>query len=419
MRILYIDHYAGSPLHGMEYRPHYLARHWVRMGHDVTVVAASVSHIRYKAPVMTADVTEEEIDGVRYIWLKTPHYAGNGMRRAFNMAWFVLRLFQIRHRFLHPLPPSVVIASSTYTWDIFPAHAIARAAAAKLVYEVHDLWPLSPMELGGMSRWHPFILSLQHGENYACRHADLVISMLPLAHVHLREHGMAPEKFHYIPNGIELSEWREKQENLPLPHRIQLAAWRQQDRFIICYAGSHGISDALDTLLDTAELMADQPVGFVLVGQGPEKERLRQRAERKNLSNICFLDPVRKEMIPDLLRRVDALFICWKGHPLYRFGISPNKLMDYMAAGKPIINAGNTTNDLVRDAGCGFSVRAEEASAVASVVERLMKLPASERERMGAAGKAYVRKHHDYAVLARQFSELMTEPDVALNVASG
>lgn len=419
MRILYINHYAGSPRHGMEYRPHYMARHWVRMEHEVVIVAASVSHMRYKAPDMSSDVTEEMIDGVRYIWLKTPSYSVNGVRRAVNMACFVLQLFRIRHRLLQQCSPHVVIASSTYTWDIFPAHAIARAADAKLVYEVHDLWPLSPIELGGMSRWHPFILSLQWGENHACRHADLVVSMLPLADAHLREHGMSPEKFHYIPNGIELSEWQASADDLPQAHRELLARWRQQGRFIVCYAGSHGLSDALDTLLDAAGLMVGQPVGFVLVGHGPDKGRLRQRAEQMKLCNVHFLDPVPKNTIPDLLRRVDGLFIGWKKHSFYRFGVNPNKLMDYMAAGKPIINAASTGNDSVLEAGCGFSVQAEDAPAIAEALIRLMNLPMEERERMGAAGKAYVRSHHDYAMLARNFSDLLSDPDMKSRVASG
>lgn len=420
MHILYIDHYAGSPRHGMEYRPHYMARHWVRMGHEVIIVAASVSHIRYKAPDVSGSVTEELIDGVRYLWLKTPSYSGNGVRRVINMASFVFQLFRIKRQLLRRFSPDAVIASSTYTWDIFPAHAIARAAGAKLVYEVHDLWPLSPMELGGMSRWHPFILSLQRGEDYACRHADLVVSMLPMADAHLREHGMSPEKFHYIPNGIELAEWQSQTDNLlPHAHRELLMAWRKQGRFIICYAGTHGLSDALDTLLDAASLVASQPVSFLLVGKGPDKDRLRQRAKQMNLRNIHFLDPVPKEAIPALLQRVDGLFIGWKKHSLYRFGVSPNKLMDYMAAGKPIINAATSGNDSVLEAGCGFSVQAEDIPAIADAIIRLMNLPADQRERMGAAGRAYVKNHRDYAVLARKFSDLMSGPTLTLRGTHG
>jgi glycosyltransferase involved in cell wall biosynthesis len=407
MRILYINHYAGSPRHGMEYRPHYLARHWVRNGNDVTVVAASVSHVRSTAPDISSDIAEETIEGVRYIWLKTPGYTGNGLRRALNMAAFVMRLYRMRGKLVERFAPEAVIASSTYTWDIFPARAIARKSGARLVYEVHDLWPLSPMELGGMPRWHPFIVSLQRGEDYACRHADLVVSMLPFADMHLCERGMIGQKFHYIPNGIELDEWKQDMRNLPQPHQDVLNACRRQGRFIVGYAGAHGLANALDGVLNAARIMAGQPVDFVLVGQGPHKEGLRQKAREMQLHNLHFLDPVPKQAIPALLQSMDALYIGLKRQPVFRFGISPNKLMDYMASGKPIINAIDAPNDCVREARCGFSVRPEDARALADAVSRLMRLTAYQRLQMGQRGQAYVHAHHDYAVLARKFLGLL------------
>jgi glycosyltransferase involved in cell wall biosynthesis len=411
MRILYINHYAGSPWHGMEYRPHYLARQWVRMGHDVIIVAASTSHVRSRAPNMSSRVTEETIDSVRYMWLKTPSYSGNDVRRAINMASFILSLYRIKSSLLQRFSPNVVIASSTYTWDIFPTSSIARMTGAKLVYEVHDLWPLSPIELGGMPRWHPFILSLQWAEDFACRHADVVVSMLPLANAHLCERGMSPEKFHYIPNGIELSEWETEKDYMPHGHRELIRKWRRQGKFVICYAGAHGVANAIGYLIRAGSLLAHRNVVIVLVGDGPEKKALGKLCAQKNVTNVHFLDPLPKSSMPQFLRCCDAMFIGLQKQPLFRFGISPNKLMDYMAAGKPIISAVDAGNDFVVEAGCGFSVQAEDASAIAGAIARLMDLSAEERARMGAAGKAYVRTNHDYAVLARRFLGLLASQE--------
>ena len=407
MRILYINHYAGSPRHGMEYRPHYMARNWLRMGHDVVVVAATASHLRQRSPETGHDFAEELVDGVRYVWLKTPAYKGNGVRRAFNMASFVLALYRYRKQLVQKFMPDTVIASSTYTWDIFPARAIARSARAKLVFEVHDLWPLSPMQLGGMPRYHPFIMSLQWGEDYACRHADVVVSMLPYADRHLCGRGMDRQKFHYIPNGIDIAEWQTRAESLPAAHRGVLEACRQRGDFVVCYAGSHGVSDALEVLVDAAGAVRMRAIAFLLVGQGPEKARLREKAVRMGLKNVHFLDPVPKASIPDLFRSADCLYIGGQDQPLYQYGISPNKLMDYMAAGRPVLCALQAGNDTIRDAGCGISVGAEDARAVAQAIVRLQEMPAAERERMGEAGKAYVRAHHDYTHLARKFLQAL------------
>ncbi len=151
MNILLINHYAGSPRHGMEYRPYYLAREWVRAGHQVQIVAASYSHVRSHQPEMGSQPLDETLDGVRYRWLPVPGYLGNGIGRVKNIWAFLSRLWRDSPRIVREFKPSVVIASSTYPMDIWVARRIAHLAGAKLVYEVHDLWPASPIEVSGLS----------------------------------------------------------------------------------------------------------------------------------------------------------------------------------------------------------------------------------------------------------------------------
>jgi len=177
MNILLINHYAGSTRHGMEFRPFYLAREWVRAGHRVQIVAASFSHIRARQPEFDGAALDEQIEGIDYRWLRTPAYTGNGAGRVKNMLAFMAALWRDGPRLAREFRPDVVIASSTYPMDIWPARRIAKLSQARLVYEVHDLWPLSPMELGGLSRWHPFIVWVQLAEDYAYRHADKVVSI--------------------------------------------------------------------------------------------------------------------------------------------------------------------------------------------------------------------------------------------------
>lgn len=403
MNILLINHYAGSLQHGMEYRPYYFAREWVRLGHRVTIVAASESHVRSRQPITKGAVTEEWIDGIRYIWLRTPCYRGNGISRVYNIFSFVGRLLMQCARLSRELAPDVVIASSTYPLDIYPAYSIASASKARLIFEVHDLWPLSPMELGGMSKWHPFIMAMQRGENRAYRVADRVVSMLPKAKEHMVDHGMSPGKFVYVPNGIVVDEWNSAAMPVPVELQTRLEVLKQHGRFLIGYAGGHGLSNALDQLLMAAELLLDSPVTFVLVGQGAEKKSLQQRASHAGLTNVDFIDSVPKESIPALLRHFEVLYLGWKKNPLYRFGICPNKLMDYMMAGKPIIHAVDAGNDVVAESGCGLSVPPEDHAAIAEAVNRLMTMTAEERFTMGRKGKEYVLARHDIRNLAKQF----------------
>ena len=395
MNILLINHYAGSPSYGMEYRSYYLAREWVRMGHHVTIVGGTYSHLRIRQP----EAGEEIIDGIRYIWLPTPSYQGNGVKRALSMAAFVSQLYLHQSFVVGGKPPEIVIASSTYPLDIYPARHIANKYHAKLVFEVHDIWPLTPMEIGHMSKYHPFIWVMQKAEDYACRHVDKIISILPKAEPHYKEHGLAEGKFFAVPNGIDLDEM----ETVPKPSQCNLRSFCKEDEKIVLFAGAHGIANALDVLLDAAAMLRSEPVTVMLIGNGAEKERLSQRAKKEGLENVVFLPAVAKTEIAGILAQADILYIGLAKSPLFQFGISPNKMMDYMYAAKPVINAIDAGNDMTVEADCGYSVPAGNAVAVAEAIREMALLPEEERRRMGQNGKRYVEKNHDYRKLAGRF----------------
>lgn len=418
MNLLLINHYAGSPRHGMEFRPWYLAREWVRAGHRVQIVAASFSHVRSRQPVVGSRPVDEPVDelveGVAYRWLPTPDYVGNGIGRAINIGAFLSRLWRESARLAHGFAPDVVIASSTYPMDIWVARRIARRAGARLVYEVHDLWPASPIELSGMSPGHPFIRLCQKAENDAYRDADVVVSMLPRVAAHMQAHGLDLRKLHIVPNGIAPDDWGGTPVPLDEPVASTLAAIQRSGRLVVGYAGSHGLPNALDVLLDAAGRLKaaplEVPLAFVLVGDGHEKARLAQRVQDENLAQVNLLAPIPKVQIPTLLAAFDIAYIGWQRQPIYRFGIAPNKLMDYMMAARAVLHSVEAGNDPVAEAGCGLTVAAESTDAVAEGLLALAAHSADERAAMGARGKAFVIAHHSYPVLAQRFIDAVRGP---------
>lgn len=406
MNILLINHYAGSPEKGMDYRPYYLASEWTKLGHTVVILAADRSHLRIVNPRIDKDFTEELINGVKYVWFKTPKYEGNGLSRIINMFTFVRKLMKNKKRIAETYKPDVVIASSTYTPDNYAAYKIAKRAKAKYIYEVHDLWPLSVKELGGYSKWHPFIMLLQHAENYAYKRVDAVVSMLPNTKEHMKSHGLDLCKWNCIPNGIALDEWNSP-TSIPSEHETLINELKSKNAFLVGYVGSHGISNSLHTLLEAVSRMIKPDIHFVMIGKGAEKEKLMSYAKENNLVNIHFKENVPKSCIPNLLSKFDALFIGWHKNPLYRFGISPNKLMDYMMSGKPIIHSVEAANDLVRDAQCGISVPPENPDAIADAINKLYSMSGTERLLIGEKGKEHVVANLTYAKLAKEFIEIM------------
>ncbi len=404
MNILYINHYAGHLEYGMEFRPFYLAQEWQKSGHNSLILGASFSHLRRKNPENPGFQTK---DDVNYYWLKTPSYKGNGIGRVLNIFAFVGRIFSQQKKILKHIEPDIVIASSTHPFDIFPAWWIAKKTKAKLVFEIHDLWPLSLTELGGMSKYHPFVLLVGVAEWFAYKLSDKVISILPNTFEHVQKFGVKKENFTVIPNGIVVKDWENK-EALPDSHNNKIDKLRAEGKFLIGYAGAHGVANALAYLIDAAEQLKDSDIHIILIGDGPEKENLQNYTREKNIDNITFLGRISKNAIPEALSLMDVLYIGWQKQPLYHFGIGANKMFDYMMAEKPVIHSVNAGNDPIKEAGCGICVESENSELIAQAILKMKDKSAKERDKMAKNGKKYVISNHDYKILANKFIKALS-----------
>lgn len=402
MRIMLINHYAGSPSMGMEYRPYYLARQWKKLGHEVVIIASSQAHVRNIQPIISKSFTTEIIDDIEYLWIKTPEYIGNGFKRVLNMQSFSSQIKSNARQLAKDYKPDLVIASSTYPLDNYAAHRIAKISGGKYFYEVHDLWPLSPMEIGGMSRYNPFIVWMQYAENYAYKNCDKLISMLPVTKEHMAAHGLNLTKWRYIPNGIVVDEWERK---MPLNSEIrgQIQEIRKNYKLLVAYTGSLGLANAMDSLVKAAPGLAKLGMAVVVVGDGPEKRNLKDLKNRFNASNVYFIDPIVKQQIPSILELFDILYIGLKRQPLFRFGISPNKLIDYMMAERPVIQAIDAGNNMVEEAGCGISIEPENVEEIIEAANRISKMQPTEIISMGKNGRKFILEHHNYEKLATDF----------------
>lgn len=398
MNILVLNHYAGSPFYGMEYRQYYLAKEWLKLGHTVTIIAANNSHIRSINPEPKGKIWKENIDGIDYIWLKTRTYGNNGIARMLNMLDYIRGVYHNKKHFIS-LKPDVVIASSTYPLDNYPAYEIAKKSHAKYIYEVHDLWPLSPQKLGGYSKLHPFIVVMQTAENFAYKHVDKVVSILPCAEEHMKEHGLADGKFYHVPNGIYLPEV-ENAEPLSTDFKELLP----KDKKIIGYCGTLGRSNALHNVVEVANLVKDSnpDIFFALVGKGPEKDNLNALIEKYNLKNIKIYNPIPKAQVQSFLKLTTIIIITWNDSDLYKYGISPNKIFDYMYSGKPVLQAVKAGNDIPKDSGCGITCDTTP-KAIAETLKKMINMQQSELDLMGRNGYEYVLKNHTYEVLAKKF----------------
>ena len=236
-------------------------------------------------------------------------------------------------------------------------------------------------------------------ENSFCVHSDYVVSLLCAAKDYFTEHGMAPEKFKVVMNGIVIDEWKNSEE-LPDEHQSLLDRLNKENKFIICFFGSITESYAIDYLIKARSLLSDDRVAVVIVGNGNQKQALQQM----DAQEVYFLPSIPKKSIPTLLENVDCCYVGALRNDMFRFGICMNKLFDAMMSGKPVLYAVEAPNNFILDYQCGVSVEPENEKALAEGISRLLLMSRKEREEMGQNGRKAVMDHFTYEQLAVEFS---------------
>ncbi|GLO52029.1 glycosyltransferase WbuB [Pseudomonas putida] len=345
------------------------------------------------------------VDGVDYAYVPTVAYRGNGMGRMFSMLLFAvflipccLLLAMRRGR------PDAIIYSSPHPFAVISCWIAARVLCAKFVFEVRDIWPLSLVELGGWKATSLMTRLTGWIERFAYAHSDKVISLLPCAEPHMRSQGLEVGKFLWIPNGVDIAGPRPIKPTGKSAFARHIQSLREQGYFVVIYAGAHGEPNALEGLVRSGELLkaCGANVKIVLVGKGERKAHLQNVAKQCGGGMVEFHDQQPKEDIMAALPLASAGYISLKFRPLFRFGISPNKLWDYMLVGLPIIFACKAGNDPVREFGCGLSVDPDCPEQIADAVNGLAILSEDERRMLGRKGYEAVLEDYTYEVLANK-----------------
>ena len=265
--------------------------------------------------------------------------------------------------------PDVILASSPQLPAAFTCLLIARLTGINFVLEVRDLWPQVLIDQGGKSPTHPMVRLLAWMERQLYRHALMVVVLAKGAEPFVRNRGARQTA--WLPNGPDLDLFSSR----PLPP--------DRDVFTVLYAGAHGDANALENVISAARLLElrRKPVRFRFVGDGPEKRVLMRLAI--DLESVSFEAPIPKVRIPDLMEEADAILLSLKDVPLFRYGVSPNKLYDAYALGRPVITTvAGDINGEVEDHSLGVTAPPGDPQALAAAIQRLMSTPRNQRQAM-------------------------------------
>jgi glycosyltransferase involved in cell wall biosynthesis len=394
-----LNHYAEEPSGGWSTRHFHLAEHLSTYGWKATVIAASVDHSTGRQRLAVGESTRlDTIKGVPFLWVNTPICAGNGVGRVKNMLAFTFRVL-LRNTTSSLSKPDIIVGSSVHPFAAVAGALLAGRYRVPFVFEVRDLWPQTLIDMGRLKEKSLVTWALRKLELWLYRRAAKTIVLLPQAWKYIVPLGIPQDRIVWIPNGVDISLF-------PEPLAAQPAG-----KFTLMYFGSHGGANGLDKVLRAMrELQCMPSAGHIclrLIGDGPLKPKLVEMAHELGLRNVSFETPVSKNQIPDLATQADAFVFTLTDTPVFGYGISSNKLFDFMAAGKPIIFSCNASNNPVAEAKAGLTVPPGQPEALANAIFQVAALSTEARHVMGKAGRAYVEQNHRFDLLAKRFADTL------------
>ncbi len=409
--IWYVSKYVAPPAKvSAGGRGYLIMREFARMGYR-SVIITSDSNQLAEVPILKAPYLLQEVDGIQLCWVRTMKYGvAKSLSRILSWLDFEWRLWRMPKSGLPA--PDVVIVSSLSLLTILNGFVLRWRYRCRLVLEIRDIWPLTITEEGGFSRWNPLVLGLGFIEKMGYRYADAIVGTMP----NLGEHvagvlGWAKDT-QCIPMGVDETTLAAG-DDLPAEY---VEKYYPKDKFIVAHAGTIGITNALDTLLECAESMReDVRVHFLVVGEGDLRAHYQQKYA--HLPILTFAPRVPKQMVQSVLSRCDLLYFSVHVSTVWKYGQSLNKVIDYMLAGKPVLASYTGYPSMINEADCGTYVAAGDIEALRQEVTRYAAMDVMQREALGQRGRDWILANRRYETLAQNYLSILFEP--ALNKVSG
>ncbi|MBQ3542132.1 MAG: glycosyltransferase family 4 protein [Oscillospiraceae bacterium] len=391
MNIWLINHYAVPPQYYPLARQTNFAKYLMAMGHEVTIFAASTVHNSDKNLITDgAKWREETVDGVHYVYIKCKDYLGSGLKRVYNICEFAWKLPGVCKRFSKP---DAIVATSMPPTSCAMGIRLARKYGCRGIAEIADLWPESIVAYGIAGPKNPAVIALRWLEKWIYKKADAVVFTMENAYQYIKEQGWEqdiPEsKVFYVNNGVDLSLFEANRARFP----VEDPDLDDPGIFKVVYTGSIRKVNNLGLLLDAAKKVTDPSVRFLIWGDGDELDSLRQRVAEENISNVCFKGRVAKSFVPSIVSRADLNIAHNTPSSLFVYGISFNKLFDYLAAGKPVLSDFPCGHNPAVVWGAGTEVNDPTPENIARAIEDFVHMDSQTytqySQNAAAAAKAY------------------------------
>lgn len=389
MRLVYIHQYFRTPEQGGAVRSYHLAKGLVRAGIDVDMITA------HDGP----GYDQRWIDGIRVHYLPVAYDQKFGFRQRIMAFWsFVVKARKLLRKL--PRPDLMYITSTPLTTGLIGLWA-KRKLALPYIFEVRDLWPEAPIQVGAIR--NPFLKkSLYSLEKRIYDQSLSMVALSPGIASHLKN--TSPNRdVALIPNFSDLDIFFPKVRNQKLAEQ-----WGLNSGLTIVYTGALGRVNAVDELLDLAEMAQElqKNWNFLIMGSGSHSQKLLGLAESKTLKNVRFIPFGPKENVNDILSLADFAWVSFAHLPVLETN-SPNKFFDALAAGKAIlVNHKGWVYDLVHTHELGISCLPGEMEAAFSKLEQLEQ-NRTELDRMGQNSRKLAKTYFSKEVAVNRLLEVI------------
>jgi glycosyltransferase involved in cell wall biosynthesis len=403
MKILYLSQYFPPEMGAPAARVFELSREWAALGHQVTVLTGFPNHPTGIIPpeYRGESFRRETVAGIEVI--RVPIYAAANkgvLRRSANYVSYGLS-----SALLGPWvteQPDVLIATSPQFLTAVSGLWLGLTKRCPFVFEVRDLWPRSIVEVGALKADNPGIRLLEQLELFLYQRADHIVTVTHSFVDEIAARGIRRDKMSVVTNGVDLEMFSPRPRDTALREELGLG-----DRFVALYVGTHGMAHGLQTMLDAARILRNDPrFAFVLVGEGADKATLKRMATEWQLDNVHFVDQQDRRRIPNFVAASDACLVLLKGKELFKTVI-PSKMFEYMGVGRPIvIGVDGEARAIVEAAGAGLYVPPEDAAGLAAALVKLQEDPAACAS-MGQRGRDYAVAHYSRRALAERYLQVL------------
>lgn len=382
--IFMISQYTKQPQYTGDMRYYDWAKHLLSIGHEVYILCSSAVH-NSELNLIEKNEKYRIVDegGIKYVYIYTPQYIGNGVSRIRNMIYFYFAVLKTMKSLPHP---DLIIARSPSPLSCVAGIKFAKRTHTPIISDIVDLWPESIVTYGFLKAKNPLTLLLYQGEKWIYKNSTQLIFSMPGCYDYIIERGWEKQiprsKVNYINIGVNVNEFDSNAKN----YQYKDDKLNDDKLFKVTYSGSVRLVNGVHVLCEAGKYIKEwgyDDICIMIHGAGDQVETLKEYCRNESITQVTLYGRIEKKDIPYVLTHSDLCVLCYQNTPLLRFGGSMNKMFEYFASGRPVITNVKMGHSFIQEYGCGLELNTNDPEKLAEAIVDFYKMDQEKRNEIG------------------------------------